>query len=63
MVFLIEQILAGALRGYWPPEQRNLGRLSVSVEDLKVIQDTLRGAQPRRVGENKTMGANHDQSG
>jgi hypothetical protein len=53
MVFLIEQILSGGLRGYWPPEHRNLGRLSVSVEDLKAIQDALQGDQPRPVGDNK----------
>lgn len=52
-IFLIEQILAGGLRGYWPPEHRNLGRLSVSLEDLKAIQDALQGDQPQPVGDNK----------
>lgn len=46
-VFLIEQILAGALRAYWPPAHRNLKQLRVSVEDLETLQQPIHGNQSR----------------
>ncbi len=49
VVFLIEQILVGALRGYWQPRYRNLGQLRVSVEDLRALRQAIRGDQPKPI--------------
>jgi hypothetical protein len=50
-VFLIERILAGELRGYWPPEDKHLGQLRVSVEDLEALQRAHQGDKSRPIGE------------
>ena len=42
-IFLIERILAGGLRNYLPPEHRNPGHLSVSVEELERCYSSFAG--------------------
>jgi hypothetical protein len=46
-VFLIEGVLAGHLRGYWPPGNRHLGQLMISAEDLAALLQAIRADQPR----------------
>jgi hypothetical protein len=40
-VFLIEGLLVGQLRGYWPPGNRNLGQLMISEEDLAALLQAI----------------------
>ncbi|MEW5956507.1 MAG: hypothetical protein AB1801_02200 [Chloroflexota bacterium] len=58
-VFLLERILARELRGYWPPEDRNLGQVMVSIEDLEALRQASRGDERQPASRSVGEKANH----